>query len=200
MNSIIVVTICAMFITFSEVDTKPHRIARNLNSPSLEFINNPCILMDSRNYSVRGMGLDSPPISGCVYFKTRDTTESVKKAFTLWFGNSYNNGRPQCDQEVTPLSDYSGIQLIMFPCVEHSSSLERTEDGTNYLRIYGVTINKEGEKSIRCALLEKDEVGSNNFRLAISGDDSCDGLSRILILNFPRIPKGSKLLQLTREP
>ncbi|KAL4083092.1 hypothetical protein QTP88_028422 [Uroleucon formosanum] len=204
MNTIVIATICAMFITFNEADIRRGSIPKNLalrnfldilcvtENPLLENIRDACMLMGTANYSVSRMGLDSPQNGGCVHFNHKKPGGGLANTFTLWLDNLYHGGR-QCGQE--------GMEQIIFSCEEFSkTSIGNTDDGTKYVRLYGRDANKKGVQSIRCALFEKDEIDSKFFRLAVSGNNSCVGLAKVFSDIIPRIPKGSNLLRLTREP
>ncbi|XP_003245690.1 uncharacterized protein LOC100573363 [Acyrthosiphon pisum] len=193
MNSIIVATICALFITFSEADIKegslPNIPARVTDIPLLANIIDACLLMGKANYSVSSMSLDSPQVGGCVHFNVEKAY--MEKTFNLWLGNS----KQQCGQED------SGMEEINFSCDEYpKTSTVNNNDGTKFVRLYGQDVNKTGVESIRCALFEKDGINSTIFRLAVSGNNSCSGLAELFEEKLSTIPEGSNFLRLTRDP
>ncbi|CAI6373065.1 unnamed protein product [Macrosiphum euphorbiae] len=192
MNSIIVVTICAMLITFSEADIKKGSLlnipARVATIPSLENIRDACMLMGTANYSASSMDLASPQIGGCLLMEIKQNYRT--RLFTLWLGNSQND-KQQCGQE--------GMEQLIFACDEYPlTTQENIEDGAKFVRLYGENVNKMGGDRIRCALFEKNEINSNIFRLAVSGNNSCSGLAKVFYEKPRMMPKGSTFLQLTR--
>ncbi|XP_060859890.1 uncharacterized protein LOC132937079 [Metopolophium dirhodum] len=193
MNSIVVATICAMFITFSEADIKEGSLPSiTAHIPLLENIRDACMLMGKANYSVSSMRLDSPQIGGCVHFNQKKTDVFTTKSFTLWL-DTLQNGKQQCGQE--------GMEQIRYSCEEFSkTSIGNTDDGAKFVRLYGRDVNKKGVESIRCALFEKDVINSTIFRLAVSGNNSCFGLAKVFDDKLSTIPEGSNFLRLTRDP
>ncbi|CAI6360996.1 unnamed protein product [Macrosiphum euphorbiae] len=194
MNSIIVVTICAMFITFSGANIKGGSLlnipARVATIPSLENIRDACMLMGTANYSASSMNSASPQSGGCLLMDIKQIDQ--RRAFTLWLGNS-QNGKQQCGQE--------GMEEFNFACDEYPLTIEENiDDGAKFVRLYGEDVNKMGGGRIRCALFEKNEINSNIFRLALSGNNSCVGLAKVFYEKPPMMPKGSNFLRLTRYP
>ncbi|XP_022181378.1 uncharacterized protein LOC111041416 [Myzus persicae] len=191
-SKVVIATICTIFITYSDAELKLTNQDFLGFSPLMDNTIDVCgFSAEISNYSVKGVSLDSKKIGGCAYTNYTKNGMEVKKSFNVWLSD-LQSGKQQCGVE--------GMEQTIFSCLGKPIFLKSNNFGTQYARLNGRVINKNGTDSNRCALLEK-EIGSyKKYRLVISGDNSCTGMSSYFTDTYPRIQKGYKLLRFFGEP
>ncbi|CAI6356732.1 unnamed protein product [Macrosiphum euphorbiae] len=159
-----------------------------------------CPYLDNAEYKVKVKGSVSTLNGGCAYI-TYNSSDIKPQTFSLWFGNVY---------EIAKNCNNSAIEYFRFYCVSKSPSpSEDIRKGRMYIKLYDDGVRKVERKNHRCAVYEKTEDKDyvTMLRLAVSSNDSCDGLSDILdhpdkirlhkrgamLLTFSRIRPGAPL-------
>ncbi|XP_022166761.1 uncharacterized protein LOC111031212 [Myzus persicae] len=153
-----------------------------------------CPKIESAEYlKVTAMGSGSLFMVGCASIDY-NSSDTMIQSFNLWIG-SVQHGGQRCDDQVRA---NSGMKHFHFDCLSESSSpSEDTNNGPMFVRLNGIATNKGGRPDQRCALYEPASWNATTFRMAVSGNASCDGLSDMLYhpqLMIPKTKKGSMLM------
>uniref|UniRef100_A0A2S2NU84 Uncharacterized protein n=1 Tax=Schizaphis graminum TaxID=13262 RepID=A0A2S2NU84_SCHGA len=134
-------------------------------------------------------------VSGCANIQF-NIVDSKRQSFSLWLSNLPRTGK-RCREH-----NYTDMEHYHFNCVLKSPSpSDDTNKGRVYVRLYGPPTNTTGKVNVKCAMYENVKGNSTMFRMAISGDVKCNGLSDMLFHSKPMMPEsnnGSILLRLNR--
>uniref|UniRef100_A0A2S2PBU0 Uncharacterized protein n=1 Tax=Schizaphis graminum TaxID=13262 RepID=A0A2S2PBU0_SCHGA len=150
-----------------------------------------CPSLESAEYQVTMIDSVKSLISGCAYISYNYSLNSVsQQSLRMWFGSVVYSSQ-SCH--------YQGKENFNFYCTgKLPSSTEDTKEGRmRYIRLYDADANKVGNPDHRCALYKTGIENATTFRMAVSGNTSCDGLLNILSRPKMKISdynKGSMLL------
>ncbi|XP_060845348.1 uncharacterized protein LOC132924925 [Rhopalosiphum padi] len=151
----------------------------------------------SEYYQVTVMSSNTSLVSGCAYIQF-NIVDSKRQSFSLWLSNLPRTGK-RCREH-----NYTDMEHYHFNCVLKSPSpSDDTNKGRVYVRLYGPATKTPGKVNVKCAMFETVKGNSTMFRMAISGNVKCNGLSEMLfypkpMMSMPESNNGSILLRLNR--
>ncbi|XP_060847340.1 uncharacterized protein LOC132926931 [Rhopalosiphum padi] len=148
----------------------------------------------SQYYQVTVMKSNTSLVSGCAYIQFNII--SKRQSFSLWLSNLPRTGI-RCREH-----NYTDMEHYHFNCVlKPPSPSDDFDKGRVYVRLYGPATKTTGKINIKCAIFENAKGNSTMFRMAISDNVKCNGLSEMLLYPKPKMSEsnnGSILMRLNR--
>ncbi|XP_026819307.1 uncharacterized protein LOC113557969 [Rhopalosiphum maidis] len=149
----------------------------------------------SEYYQVTVMTSNTSLVSGCAYIQF-NIVNSKRQSFSLWLSKLPRTGK-RCQEH-----NYTDMEHYHFNCLlKPPSPSDDAHKGRVYVRLYGPATKTPGKVNVKCAMYENVKGNATMFRMAISSNVKCDGLSELLFDSKPVMPEsnnGSILLRLNR--
>ncbi|XP_003241395.1 uncharacterized protein LOC100576025 [Acyrthosiphon pisum] len=171
MTSIVVLIISIFTIIAVTGEAVDLQTDKNLTEVTSEMEG--CPYLDNAEYKVTVKGSVSTLNGGCGFINY-NSSDINPQTFSLWFGNRYHTAKNCRD---------NAIEYFRFYCLSKSPSpSEDIRKGLMYIKLYDDAFHKVERRNRRCAVYDKTDGNDyvTTLRVAVSSNDSCDGLFDIL--------------------